>query len=204
MVTPQLYDQGEESWKLKIHCGAGNCYLENYWNIDLAGLLAKDYPAETLLNVTDVRDYYARLNATFPELPQRRACYVDEFMDMRELQYPRNSISKILAIQCFEHLSPVSALSTLINWWSVLTPGGVLVISVPDMRETLKLLEGTHAEQSFAIRHLRGSARDEFNYHQAWYTPESFTELLQSVGFTVEILYNFHLYPAIVRRARKG
>lgn len=202
-LTPQFYDEGEENWKLKIHAGAGNIYLEDYWNIDLAGLLAKDYPKEALLNVTDVRDYYARLNATFPELPTRRPTYVDEFTDIGKLDYPLNSVDKILCIQVFEHLTPIKAINCLVNWWGVLKKGGVAVLSVPDMRGTIKLLHGAPDECAFARRHLLGSARDEYNYHQAWYTPEGLKELLESVGFGVEPLENPHLYPSIAVKCYK-
>jgi len=203
-LTPQLYDEGEESWKLKVHVGCGNIYLNGYWNVDLAGFLEKDQgPHIKQMNETSVEDYYARLNGTILELPQRRVTIVDEFMDMTDLQFERGSVQKIVAIQCFEHLSPVKALNTLVNWWGVLAQNGMAIVSVPDMRPTIAWLSDESDVRQFAIRHLLGSQRDDLNWHQAWYTPETLTELLSSVGFQVEPLENPHIYPAICVRCHK-
>lgn len=202
-LTPQLYDQDEERWKLKVHVGAGNNYLKGYWNIDLAGLLAKDHPELVAANQTTIDDYYARLEGTALALPKRRVTIVDEFMDMADLQFQRGSVQKIVAIQCFEHLSPVKAVDALFNWWGVLGENGVAVISVPDMHKTIGWLGDDSDARNFAIRHLLGSQRDNLNYHQAWYTTGTLTELLASIGFQVEHLENIHLYPAIVVKAHK-
>ena len=120
---------------------------------------------------------------------------------MGDLRFAYGTVDKIVCIQGLEHLSIMRGLSALGHWWLLLKPGGVLIVAVPDMDGTINLLEQGHVD--FARRHLRGSRRDEFNYHQTWYTPATLCEILETIGYRVTPLENFHVYPAIVMRAVK-
>lgn len=199
MTSPQLYDAGEEFWPVKIHAACGGIYLRGYTNIDIAGQLASEAPDLAKRNEADITDYYARLDLT-PE--QRRPNVVDRIANMERL-FPqmRESVNKIICIQALEHLSPLRAVEALGHWHFILAPNGVLIVSVPDMDGTLEWAGGGRAD--FALRHLRGSGRDEYNWHRSWWTKESLTEALWSAGFWVEWLANFHDYPALVIKGRK-
>jgi len=109
----------------------------------------------------------------------------------------------------FEHFSPAEAEWALYNWNDLLYPDGVLVLTVPDMQATLNLIESANRENvvgsqqfNFALRHLRGSQRDEFNVHKSWYTPEGLRELMEAHGFETTLIENPHLYPAIAVRGK--
>ena len=97
--------------------------------------------------------------------------------------------------------SPARAQECLIRWWLILRKHGVVIISVPDMEETFNLIE--NGDIKFGLRHLRGSRRNLYNWHSAWYTRNSLVELCESIGFAVEPLLNFHDYPALVVRLHK-
>ena len=199
--TSCLYDDGEEAWRLKLHLGCGGVYLSGYANCDLDGtLVAYGNTSAVSCNLTTVQDYYARLEGDLDHLPQRRLTVVDVQMDITRLLYTPHTVDKILCLQVFEHLTPVTALKTLVMWSSVLKRGRPLVMSVPDMDGTLDMLE---SNWRFALRHLRGRGGDKANSHHAWYTRQSLQELLEFAGFGVTWLPNIHIYPALVVRAVK-
>lgn len=199
--TEQLYDSGEEGWATKLHLGCGGVYLEGYTNIDIVGLMADRIGLNG--NLTSVKDYYARLSGTAQQLPVRRETIVDEIGDMSHLQYENLTVNKIICIQALEHLNHRNVIDTLNHWWDVLRMKGVLIISVPEMDGTIELLKNP-ATHDFAVRHLGGSRRDSFNFHKSWFNEEDVISLLKQTGFrNIEILPNFHLYPAVVARGKK-
>lgn len=199
--TGMLYDPGEESWPFKLHLGCGGVYLREYWNVDAVGERAgADVPA----NIAEVWDYYGRQPGTFDHLPARHSTIVDQVADVTRLPFEAGTVYKILAVQVFEHLTPVQAGATLSDWWRLLVPGGVLVLTVPDLHGTLDWLEnGSASQRAFALRHMRGSRRDEWNFHHAWYTQMTLEELLQAHGFRTGVLDNPHVYPALAVRGVK-
>lgn len=195
-----LYDEGEENWNQKWHLGCGGIYLDGYYNVDISGMTALEHPDLVEMNKTTIKDYYARLNGGMNHLPIRRETVVDLFSDLSIPFTMSEVIDKIVAIQLLEHFTPVKSLNVLRGWNNALKCGHPLVMSVPDMAGTLDLIgNGNH---EFALRHLRGQQRDKWNMHYAWYSQDSLIELLQFAGFwRVEVLPNFHFYPAICVRA---
>jgi hypothetical protein len=202
MASECFYDEGEERWETKIHVGAGNVLLAGYHNTDIAGLLADDYPEQAHKNLTGIKDYYAHLEGTISKLPTRRGTYVDELCSMDKLNYGLKSVDKIVAVQCFEHLTPKRAIDCIVHWWGILKFGGIALVTVPDMMGIFEMLKYSPTRE-FAIRHLTGSGRDNYNWHMAWYTQETLTELFTSIGFQVEPIENPHVYPAICIRCHK-
>jgi hypothetical protein len=204
----QLHDECEEAWPVKLHCGCGGVYLTDpgtgYYNLDVRGVLAVDFPDLREENETSVSNYYARLEGDALHLPERRETVADCLIDLScELPYPVDSVDKIVAVQFFEHLSPMRALSVMQNWHGVLKAGRPLVMSVPDMTGTLALFGDGRGMTDFAIRHLQGRCGDEYQSHHAWYTLETLCELVNYCGFDVLPIANFHFYPAICVRAIK-
>ncbi len=207
-TTPSLHDWGEERWPLRVHLGCGGVYLAGYTNIDVddEGVSVQAATSQAIsANLTNASNYYARLAGSALALPERRRTIFDLQADIVEgLPYETGQVDKILAIQCFDHLTPVKALEALDRWWNILTPGGVLILTVPDTLATFDLIEtGTPDERAFGLRHLRGPRRDEYGFHVAWYTPETLTGLMKAHGFETELIDNIHFYPAICVRGRK-
>jgi predicted SAM-dependent methyltransferase len=163
-------------------------------------VLAIDAPEQAIQNTTDIRNYYARLDGDPNHLPTRRATVCDLIDDITCLPYLPSSVDKIVAIQVFEHLRPAEAIMALKHWRDILWHGQPLVMSVPDMESTLDMLD---TDYDFALRHLRGRQGDYANAHHAWYTKAGLCGLLKRFDFRVEVLDNFHFYPALVMRAVK-
>lgn len=202
-TSPQLYDEGEESWLVKLHLGCGGVYLRGYTNVDIDGQLATIKPYTAKCNSADVTDYYSRLNGDALHLPKRRETVVDLLCDITALPCPQDTVDKILAVQVFEHLSPVRAIEALAHWHSILRAGQPLVMSVPDMDGTLALFGDGRGSTDFALRHLRGRQDDEYQSHHAWYTLDTLCELVNYCGFDVNPIENWHFYPAVCVRAIK-
>lgn len=202
-----LYDEGEESWPLKIHLGCGGIRLDGYINIDITGSLASESPELAEVNRTDLRDYYARLTGTSLHLPIRRPTVVDRIANLMDPPFPASTVDKIVCIQTLEHLAIYDVFTALTHWWNILKPEGVVVIAVPDMNGTLRWLgpDNDPATRDFAQRHLRGSMRDKYNFHRTWFNRQDLRWILEQNGFyRIEELQSFHVYPAIVVRAKKN
>lgn len=193
---------------LKLHLGNGGVYLVNgpgetgeWVNIDISGFLVKDRPDLMKQNSTYLEHYYKRAG-TFDNLPKANETVVDCIGDLVCPGF--YNVDEIACIQALEHLSITRIIVALSNWYKALVPGGRITLSVPDMDGTLKMLEGTDTERAFAIRHLRGSLKNENSIHKTWFTNSTLTELLYHSGFrNVELLPNMHDYPAICVRCFK-
>jgi glycosyltransferase involved in cell wall biosynthesis len=53
--------------------------------------------------------------------------------DPIKIDFEQSSISQILVLHLFEHISPYESLTVLKNWFRLLRPGGKLIIETPDM-----------------------------------------------------------------------
>jgi SAM-dependent methyltransferase len=206
-TTEQLHDKGEEGWPTKLHVGCGGVYLLGYTNIDAAGSLRKKRrTVRSLPNITAINNYY-KTEADWGSLPRRRETICDQLCDVRELDslYTDNSVDKIVAVQVLEHLTPIDAQLVIDQFHSLLEPGGVLILSVPDTEGTLDWIEIGDAERvAFSVRHLRGTRRDPWSIHKSWWTDESLHAALAWVGFKkIVTLENFHAYPSVVMKAVK-
>lgn len=205
--TQQLYDYGEEDWATKLHVGCGGVYLDGYINIDVQCTQVEDVDEELLKAQKTTIDQYYTQSASWHNLPERRVAICDLCSNVMDLDYffVQESVDKIVGIQVLEHLGPTEFTSALGLFCDLLRPGGVLVISVPDMLGTLMWIEEGDKEMvEFALRHLRGSLKDKWSRHRSWWTKETLSNALHWAGFrSVQWLDNFHAYPALVVRAKK-
>ena len=206
MSTPQLHDQNEEYWQTKLHIGCGGVYLAGYVNVDAQGSYAYSVGKSALLrNTRFITDYYAKLEGSWDNLPKANKVIVDVKSTMQNIRekFSDNSVDKIVAIQTMEHLDPIDFINALDYFYSLLDHGGVLIVSVPDMEESLDWLADPEKTE-FTIRHLRGSLKDRWSIHRSWWTGESLENALAWVGFReIQRLENFHCYPSVVMRCVK-
>jgi predicted SAM-dependent methyltransferase len=205
MRTEQLYDINEEQWRTKLHVGCGGIYLRGYENIDTRGEYAHALPGDFVdSNSVDIREYY-KTDGEWNSLPERGRIIVDKKMVMQNItyEYSHGSIDKIVAIQSMEHLDPIDFVSTLDGFFNALRKPGVLIVSVPDIIGTLDWMDDARKVQ-FAIRHLRGSMKDDWSRHNSWWTIETLAKAFEWVGFdSVTPIENFHSYPSIVMKGRR-
>jgi predicted O-linked N-acetylglucosamine transferase (SPINDLY family)/predicted SAM-dependent methyltransferase len=117
------------------------------------------------------------------------APYVDHVCNANDLsQFPDNTFSAVYASHIVEHLDYQNELKkTLDEWNRVLTPGGQIFISVPDL-DTLAWLILEKDELSFqdrflVMRMMFGGHVDQYDYHVVGLNEEFLTAYLNLSGY---------------------
>lgn len=194
---------------MKVHIGSGSVYLDGWLNVDVPdnpqNFLAVDRP--DLVNRWKTTDdaYYARHNdKTIDRLrkgPLLQEYVCDVYGSFLKLPDQAWNADEVLARQSFEHLSIEEAKKALASLRTVMKPGGLLRIDVPDHEATLNLFKETGDE--FYIRHLLGPRRTDRGFHMMSYTRERLIGLLEQHGFKYDgEEENIHFYPAFCLRFR--
>ena len=190
--------------EVKLHFGCGPVYLEGWTNIDVynKGYAHLSTEREDLrdYNKTDLANYYKYTRGT------RKGDFVvvDMYMDLAEIpyQFENESVDKILIVNTFEHFSQADATKLLKEWYRILKNGGELLIDVPDLIGTLKIVEnGKDAEEmNWGIRLFYGSQKNDFSFHKWGYTLETISALSKKIGFKKVDKINLikHDYPMIM------
>ena len=141
--------------KTKIHLGCGEKYLEGYVNID--------FPADehTIMK------------------PK-----ADILTDIRQLEYPENSIDEIRSHHLFEHFSRTDAIDLLLKWRRWLKPDGVLRIETPDFYRCCRWFIFSNFEERMQLmRHIFGSQEARWAYHLDGWGKQKFKFFLKKLGF---------------------
>ena len=199
--------------KLRLHLGCGTVYLQGYVNIDMHipeySFLAKDRPDLVEQNKTTVDRYYKeeQTKETLHNKQIDKYCVADRFMDIRNLDYPENSVDEILIVQTFEHFSRKEASKALDNWYKILKPEGKLCIDVPDFEETARqlLAQKDEKEKEWYYRLIYGSQKNDYSFHKDGYSFAKLKRMLEEHGFKhiIQIENTLHFYPAVIVECRK-
>lgn len=153
-----------EDKTLKLHLGCGKNYLEGYINIDL--------PSEK------------------QELMRAKA---DVYKDIRDLDYPENSIDEIRNHHLLEHFTRQEAIKLLLQWRCWLKPDGFLIIETPDFEECAKLFLNSDLKTKFKIaRHIFGSHESDWAVHKDFWTKDKFEFILTKLGFEIISIKQFN------------
>lgn len=134
------------------------------------------------------------------DLHDRRANII---MDVQKLDFPENSVSEILAIHVFEHLSPYKAADNLKAWWTILKPGGKLIMEMPDIEQLCKrFVNATTGERYGILNAVYGSVNttgegepsEITSPHLFGWWPQSIWDHLSNAGF-VNIQFGPEMFP---------
>ena len=179
---------------MKLHLACGDVYLDGWINIDAISNYATLASEDSVLVddvKTDIHNYYRG-----KYIGHRGQIVVDEFMDLLDIPYrfENDSIDEILIIGAFEHFSKDEGISLLKEWHRILKPDGKLIIDVPDMVKTMRLIT---INPEWTMRLMYGSQRDMYSYHKWGYTPEYLEFICKGIGFKsakqIELIE--HAYP---------
>lgn len=109
--------------------------------------------------------------------------------DARSLGIEDATIDYIEANQVIEHIPIADTERTLLEWKRVLTPGGTIVISCPDIEQVLRLSDALKEAGPFRWRaicmYIYGSQQHEGQYHRAGFTPDYLSALMKNAGFQI-------------------
>ena len=159
MITPRaLIAQGlfQEGQPLKLHLGCGEQHFDGYVNID--------YPPSEHTVMTVKADLFA---------------------DLKDLDFPAESVDEIRLHHVFEHFNRVTALAKLIRWHTWLKIGGKLHIETPDLEGSARTLlsDATLKVKMGVVRHLAGDQAAAWAYHIDHWFPQRFEHTLPVLGF---------------------
>ena len=129
------------------------------------------------------------------------ADYVDHVGKAEDLsRFSSGTFSKIYASHVLEHLGYQSALpAALAEWHRVLCPGGLLMVSVPDLDTLCELFSQRDAlsgdERFLLMRMMFGGQSDSFDFHSVGLNEEFLSSFLRNAGFvSLERVPSFGLF----------
>jgi len=189
---------------MKIHIGCGTVYLNGYINIDGApDYLAKECPPDLLdRNATTFDRYYKQKFGTLPG-----HVVADLEYDIgNALPFPNMSVDEVVMYQVLEHIPHYDVDKVLDDIYRVLRIGGTFFVSVPDLKETARILVDATSpkDEDWAIRLIHGTQRNKWSHHFCGFVPRTLKELLSKHGFgSFEDMPIINCYPAIHIKAIK-
>lgn len=182
---------------MKIHVACGDVYLGGYINIDVQGIYAKDLKIKNP-NETTIDNYFK-----YPWGSPRREVIVDKKMSITlPWDFKDNSIDTIIMVSTLEHLTKEEALFVISEIGRVSKKGARLLISVPNIEETVR--QYIEKDVDWCMRLIYCHGRNQYSLHKYGYTFKSLSSLLRdkwkNIGLSCIIN---HEYPMIQILAEK-
>ncbi len=194
---------------LRLHVGCGTVYLDGWVNIDVEvpgySHLASERPDLADLNRTTVERYYKNeeSQATLEKGPGRpQYCVVDRYGRVDALPYEPGTVDEIRTVQVLEHVPYPEVPGVLAYWRSLLKPGGICHVDVPDFEETARQLLAQPDEPSkdWYYRLVYGSQKNAYAFHRSGFSPARLERLLREAGFSDvrHVPNTIHFYPVCI------
>ncbi|MAG26991.1 methyltransferase [Candidatus Pacearchaeota archaeon] len=113
--------------------------------------------------------------------PVDKNVHVDNVATLETIQ--DNSVDLIYACHVLEHFGRHEIHDVLQCWYNKLKIGGVLRLSVPDLRKVASLYSGGAYSLDKMYGFLYGGQNHDFDYHKMGFDTETLRESLWKVGF---------------------
>ena len=151
---------------IRLHLGCGGKRWKDFINVDL-------YPGE-------------------PDRPDssRSGFVADALGDMRDLGLEDNSVEEIFTSHTLDHFCRWEALKMLTHWFSLLKPGGILVVEVADFnRCILWLFHPSRRKRQLALSQFYGNQWDEIDYetHRYVWSARELRRAMEGIGYIVKV-----------------
>jgi SAM-dependent methyltransferase len=195
---------------LKLHLGCGTVYLDGYVNID-----ADEYRNDWHRKGFDSRDDAIEFNRTILEQYYKRTFFrikgyykdskipvvADMYGDIRNLYsffVEDKSVDEIIAYQVIEHFRQDEIMFVLKHWYEFLKKGGIFRVDVPDIVNTIKMINEVNPDIDWILRLIYGTGNNQYCVHYDGYYREKLRKMLESIGYSnIELMKeNIHDYPA--------
>jgi predicted SAM-dependent methyltransferase len=138
-------------------------------------------------------------------------------MDVRKLEYPDNSVTKIYSGHTLEHIPYPEIVYVLKEWYRVLKTGGELILNVPDLEwacqaflksYTQNLPTGSSVYPSWEdfMPIFYGLENHDGEFHKSGFTEKSLMSALIDAGFKMNVIikqFETHDMGCLVSRSRK-
>jgi SAM-dependent methyltransferase len=120
-----------------------------------------------------------------------------------------NSVAIIEHHHMIEHLSVADLAPALQEWARVLKPGGLLIVSAPDLEVVLEQWLAASEEErwGYGIKMIYGSQEHDGMFHKNGFTPSRLAKVLAPFGLTQEWSYRGYPRrptPSFIAVARKA
>lgn len=112
--------------------------------------------------------------------------HIDVVCDARSFpQEHKGRFDEVYASNILEHFNRFEVRAVLQEWASLLRPGGLLRVIVPDLEEISRQFVGGHIDHEFFVYLVYGGQDYEFNRHYYGFTPDAAQALFESVGLEI-------------------
>ena len=132
---------------------------------------------------------------------------VDMTVDVKQgLPFPDNSVEEILFFHAIEHIEEKFHNQVLEEFWRVLKPEGLILISYPEFEKVAQnYIDNHRGMREFWKNTIYGLQRYPGDYHVALMNSELFAEKLQEIGF-INIEWKAETYEPYntIMKAQKG
>lgn len=111
---------------------------------------------------------------------------VDHVMDVGDLyRFQDGSVAEIYSSNVLEHFPHVRTLEVLKDWARVLSPGGILYLSVPDFKRTIDLYHACGGVlNDWIVNFLYGDQGYKTAFHYTAFDFPRLTGILKQAGFS--------------------
>lgn len=111
----------------------------------------------------------------------------DRQMDIRELDYPDDSVDEILAVHCWEHFWLKDIKDITLEWKRVLKTGGKLILEMPSKDKVFDLIKNGDLRENMTLWAMYGdpsTIRSEQDLHKWLWSYEQLSWVLSTLGFS--------------------
>jgi SAM-dependent methyltransferase len=94
-----------------------------------------------------------------------------------------NSVNLVYACHCLEHFPHGKISAVLAEWFRVLSPDGILRLSVPDFDLLINIYQDNQNQINTILYPLLGGQENKFDYHETAFNRSRLEYLLKKAGF---------------------